>query len=797
MAKGHKGLARIMAGIRLAFLFLLMLAGLALAGGGAMLVWLGGSFYYLLAGLGLMLVAGLLFRRSYRGALIYSALLALTLVWALAEVGLSPWALMPWLVGPALVGFIIASPLMGLPRAGNMAGGKVPAGAALAIMPALLAIVWAVSFWADTPDAGRAPSAPMTGSGAEAAEWQQFGGTLAGQRFAATDQINRSNVGKLRVAWQYRTGDVLRPHEPAGISRAFEATPIKVGDSLYLCTQHNVVISLDPDTGREKWKRDLAVDTKGAVHLVCRGVSYYAGKGTDGFCDQRLFVGTIDDRLVSLDPKTGRSCDSFGAGGQVRLDQNLGEVLTGYHFTTSPPAIVNDAVIVGSFVLDNQSTDEPSGVVRAYHAVTGELLWGWDVASAKGIRGTPPGGQYMRNTPNVWSVMSADPKLGLVYLPTGNPPPDFFGGMRTPAQDRYGSAIVALDVNTGDVRWHFKTVNHDVWDYDIGAQPTLIDLDVKGAKVPALIAATKWGAIFVLDRRTGKPVVPVEQRSVPQGAPKGDWLAATQPFPVGFPLFSPPDLKESDMWGASPLDQLWCRVQFKSHHYEGLFTPQSEQGSIIYPSSFGTIDWGGVAVDPERQIMLVNTSRLPYIDKLIPREKVNEMGVRPLGAKAGKAKPAKMHYAVFAQEGTPFGIQTIPFFSPLGLPCHRPPWGELAAVDLKTRKLLWKQPFGTTGDHAPLGMALPMGVFNLGGAVVTRGGVAFIAAAIDHRLRAFDIETGKLLWQTRLPAGGQANPMSYVSEKTGRQYVVIAAGGHSTMRTKLGDHVIAYALDEK
>lgn len=785
---------RLASSLRWVLILLLGLTGLGLFAGGAQLALLGGSLYYLLVGPALVASAVLLYRRSSWGAVCFMAVLLVTLVWSVAEVGFAGWQLMPRILGPAVIGILLATPYV---RSGIRTGPNL-SGALLAVVPVLVLGVWVATLAQDPAEgSGRARSAPVQGTDPSAREWQQFGGTFAAQKFTASDQINRDNVAGLKVAWQYQTGDTLRPHEPAQISAAFEATPIKVGDGLYACTPHNVVIALDPDTGREKWRHDPQTNTKGSVHLACRGVTYYPGKGSKAFCDQRLFVGTVDDRLISLDLATGRSCAGFGAAGEVRLDRNLGPLLPGYHFTTSPPAIVGDAVIIGSFVLDNQSNDEPSGVVRAYHAVTGELLWGWDVASPKGIKGTPPGGVYTRNTPNVWSVMSADPALGLVYLPTGNTPPDFFGGKRTAAQDRYSSSIVALDVRTGDVRWNFQTVHHDIWDYDIGAQPTLVDVTVKGTRVPAMIVATKWGELFMLDRRDGKPIIPVAERPVPQGAAPGEWLSPTQPFSVGWPSFTPPDLREADMWGASPIDQLWCRVTYRSHNYAGLFTPQSERGSIIYPSSFGTIDWGGVAVDPERQIMIVNTSRLPYLDKLIPRPEVDRMGVRPAGEPDKNAKPAKMHYAVFPQAGTPYGVETIPFFSPLGLPCHRPPWGEIAAVDLKTNKLLWKRPLGTTRDHAPLGMPLPVGVFNLGGSVVTRGGVAFIAATIDNYLRAFDVETGQPLWQSRLPAGGQANPMSYVSEKTGRQYVVIAAGGHASMRTKRGDFIVAYALDRK
>ena len=508
-------------------------------------------------------------------------------------------------------------------------------------------------------------------------------------------------------------------------------------------------------------------------------------------------MGTLDNRLLALDAKTGRLCEDFGAHGFVDLKLGLGldAYPKGYYYPTSPPLIVGHIAVVGSFILDNQSIDMPPGVVRGYDVRSGRLLWAWDVVSPTSIKNPPPDTTYRRSTANYWSIGSANAALGLLFIPTGNVPPDFFAGKRPPELERYPSSIVALDVESGDVRWSFQTVHHDIWDFDIGSQPVLVDFKTPQGPVPALIAPTKRGEIFVLDQRTGSPLTEVVEKHVPQGAAVGDRTSPTQPYSTGFPSFAPADLTEADMWGATPIDQMWCRVRFKKSRYEGQFTPQSVQGTVVYAGSFGIIDWGSVSVDPERGLMIVNTSQLPYYQRLIPRDDANRLGVKPYGRRnPGDPPPDRSTFTYFAQEGTPYAIDSWAFLAPTGFPCNQPPWGRIAAVDLNTRRVIWQRPLGTTRDVAPLGIALPTGVFNLGGTVTTRGGVTFVGATIDNYLRAFDTETGRELWAGRLPAGGQANPISYVSAKSGRQFVVIAAGGHATLRTQPGDYVIAYAL---
>jgi quinoprotein glucose dehydrogenase/quinate dehydrogenase (quinone) len=566
---------------------------------------------------------------------------------------------------------------------------------------------------------------------------------------------------------------------------------------MFLCTAHNVLFSLDATTGQEKWRFDPQTETTNAMHMVCRGVSYAAGDGSGAACDGRILMATLDNRLIALDAKTGKVCPDFGVGGTVDLTVGMGVNVAGYFYTTSPPVIIGHTAVLGAFHMDNQSNDEPPGVVRAFDTRSGKLLWAWEILEPTSRQALQPGDLYARNTANAWTVFSADAENGLVFVPTGGPPPDYYGGSRTKAQDRYNNSVVALDVATGSVRWSFQISHHDVWDMDIASQPVVTDLDTPQGRKQALIVPTKRGEIFTLDRLTGNPLYPVEERQVPQTHVPGEHLSPTQPYTVGVPSFSPPHLREADMWGATIFDQMLCRIEFKKRRYEGQFTAPSLAGSIGYPDIFGVFNWGSVAVDPERQIMFVNPTWLPYLTRLYTRAEADANGIVPFGTKSTHtANPMGLHAAgyVYPQAGTPYASAAGPFLSELGFPCHRPPWGEVAAVDLKTEKILWQRPFGTTRDAAPFGLSLPLGVFSLGGAVVTRGGVAFIGAAIDNYIRAFNMRTGAELWKSRLPAGGQATPMSYVGAD-GRQYVVIVAGGHASMKTTQGDFVMGYALD--
>ncbi|HSU22401.1 MAG TPA: glucose/quinate/shikimate family membrane-bound PQQ-dependent dehydrogenase [Variovorax sp.] len=510
------------------------------------------------------------------------------------------------------------------------------------------------------------------------------------------------------------------------------------------------------------------------------------GARTIADCPAKLFMPTSDGRVIALDPDTGAVCTGFGAGrGQIDLWANMPNVQAGAYYSTSPVVVTQKVIVVGGTVLDNVSTREASGVIRAFDVETGTLVWNWDAGNPEATAPIAPGERYTANSPNSWSISSVDEALGMVYVPLGNQPPDQWGGNRTPGAERFSSSVVALDLATGRVRWHFQTVHHDLWDYDVPAQPSLIDLTVNGAVVPALVQPTKQGELFVLDRRDGHPVLPVTERAVPQGAAKGDRTAATQPRSQL--SFDPPPLRGADMWGATLFDQLACRIAFHRLRYEGRYTPPSEQGTLVYPGNFGVFNWGGVAVDPVRQIVFATPTYLAFVSQLVPRADDTTLYVQ------GGARPKDSLPALNENFGAPYAVKLSAFTSPLGIPCQAPPWGYVAAADLTTGKVVWQHRNGTVRDSSPVPLPFAMGVPNLGGPVVTGGGLAFLSGTLDYFVRAYDVGSGKELWKARLPAGGQATPMTYLGDD-GRQYVLVVAGGHGSLGTKPGDAVIAYAL---
>ena len=766
------------------FAALVFMIGLILLAGGLQLALLGGSAYYLLGGATLVCSGYLIWRAKVSGYWLYVLFVAVTLAWAFVEAGLDTWALLPRVAIPSalVLGFMVPAVKRSL-SIGTYAAWAAPA----------LLIATVVMLFSSLLNAQFTPLTPSDRLGSAttpATEWSHFGGNAGGHRYSSAQQINHENVANLEVAWTFHT------EEDKETNMTFQVTPIEVDGDLIFCTASNRVFSLDADTGEKNWSYDPQVDRKDVPFFVCRGAAVHTTADDIGVCKYRLLMGTVDNRLLALDAKKGTLCPGFGDNGEVDLDVGLGDFIPGHIFVSSPPAIAGDIAVVGSFILDNQSNKQPPGVVRAYNVYSGELAWAWDGLHPMAHPPLEEGEHYPLNTANVWSVMSVDEELGLIYLPTGNVPPDFYGGFRTPEQDRYPSSIVALETETGNVRWSFQTVHHDIWDYDIGAQPVLFELPLEdGGEAPALAAATKRGDIFVLDRRTGEPLTEVVEKPVPQNPAEGEWLSPTQPFSVGFPTFAPDDLTEASMWGSTLFDQLWCRINFKKRRYDGLFTPHSLQGTIQYPGNFGVIDWGSVSIDPDRQLMLVNSTGMPFEQLLYTREEADRMGIHMFNTEPSNAEQrGHGKGASYPLEGTPYGVSSNAFLSPLGFPCHEPPWGRLTAIDLYTKKILWQRPIGTTEDQAPLGLAFPTGVFNIGGTATTRGRLVFMAGTIDNYLRAFDTETGEELWKGDLPAGGQAGPMTYISSKTGRQFVVIAAGGHASMGTDSGDAVVAFAL---
>ncbi len=643
----------------------------------------------------------------------------------------------------------------------------------------------AVGVAAAEPIATGSPGAPVPG---RASDWPDYGGDPGGQRYVALDQISPDNVETLELAWSYRTGDVSDGTGRFAATSAFEATPILAHDTLYFCTPFNRVIALDPTTGRERWSYDPKIDlgARYANQLTCRGVTAWsdASSGAPAACRDRIFTATNDHRLIALDAATGAPCGDFGEAGQVDLGADVGPFRwEGEYQVTSPPVVVGHRVIVGSAVSDNARVDAPSGVVRGYDARTGDLVWAWDLAPPGTDRAAlrAAGHRYRPATPNVWAPMSVDVERGLVFVPTGNPSPDYYRG-HDPALDYYGSSVVALRGSTGEVVWHFQTVHHDLWDYDVPAQPTLTRLQRGDDGVPAVIQATKMGFLFVLHRESGDPLFPVEERPVPQDGGPGETLAPTQPFPLRPPPLVRQRLDPDDAWGLTPLDRGWCRRAIEDLRHDGIYTPPTLGGSLQVPGNGGGANWGGVAVDPGRQILVVNVMELPFQVRLIPRDRL------------ASVRRVNEDWEFGPQEGTPYAMMRRRLTSPIGLPCSPPPWGSLVAVDLDRGEIRWKVPLGTVRDLAPVPIPWRAGVPNIGGPLVTASGLVFIGAAMDDYLRAFDLRNGDEIWRARLPAGGQATPMSYSAG--GRQFVVIAAGGHGTAGTRLGDHVLAFALPD-
>lgn len=755
----------------------LLLVGLALGGGGAWLIALGGSAYYAIAGALCLASAWGLWKRKAWAPWPYALLLAGTLAWALAEAGLDFWPLLARLGGPVAIGIALA-----------FAAGRPARAALLGICGAVLAVQgWALARGGPELRLAQAQAEPAL-AGAGAAGWDHYGNDAGGQRHSPLTELTPANVSGLREVWRYRVGA-----PPAGVLGSLEVTPLQADGNLYLCSGYNDVIALDAETGRERWRFRPRVQTGGVVALTCRGVARFADPAATGPCATRIITATVDARLVALDAMTGRPCAGFGANGVVDLTRGLGEVPKGYYYVTSAPAVVRGRIVLGGWVSDGQSTGEPSGVIRGFDARTGKLSWAWDMGRPDRHGEPGPGEEYTRGTPNSWAPISADEALGLVFLPTGNATPDYFGAHRSAASERYSSSVVALDAETGTLRWSFQTTHHDIWDWDVASQPALVDLPGKGgAVIPALLQATKRGQLFLLDRRTGQPLSRVVERPVSTDAVPEERPAPTQPFSVDMPDFAGPELTERRIWGLTPLDQLWCRITFKRARYHGQATPITLEPTIVYPGFLGGMNWGSLSIDRERGLAIVNANRFAMIERLLTREEANRRGLFP-------ARSGVNHFAggALPQAGVPYAIDVAPFVSPLGVPCQQPPFATISAVEIASGKLRWSRALGTAAGSGPMGLKtglpVPLGPPSLGGAITTRSGLTFVGASQDERLRAFDSRTGRELWSAALPAGGQATPMTF-RQPGGRQMVVIAAGGNGALQTRTGDYIIAYAL---
>ena len=719
------------------------LVGVVLLAGGGLLITRHGSPYYLMAGGALVATGVMLALRRPSTGLVYAATLAATLGWGLWEAGLNFWPLLPRLLAPAVLGLLV---LLAMPVTRNGNGLRRGSALALALATAAnLAVLGSTIPATFTWGQAKVPAA-MTDAASPAGavpDWRYYGGDPGGARHVPTDQINRDNVGQLRVAWTFRTGEASRP------GAEDENTPTQVGDTLYLCTPTNVVIAVDADSGKEKWRHDP--HTRPNDWNRCRGVGYWDGgqaraalaAQTQGgplkapaigvaaaaaspgsTCLRRVISATINAQLFALNAQTGQPCPDFGDNGLVNLTANLGPIQEGHYYNTSAPTVIGDRVIVGSWIKDNQGVMAPSGVVRAFSVVTGELLWAWDLGNPQ-ISKLPPTGQaYTTGTPNVWSTPAFDPDLGLIYLPTGNSTPDYWGSHRSKASEAYSSSVVALDVATGKERWKFQTVHHDVWDYDVSSQPMLIDFPTAVGPVPALVQFTKRGQIFVLDRRTGKPLTRVVERAAPQGPAPGEWLSPTQPYSVDMPAIGAERLTEKAMWGATPFDQLYCRIRFRSRRYDGEFTPPSLQGSIQFPGNGGGMNWGSGAFDPRRGLLIVNDMRLPAILRLVPTN------LPEFAPSQVRERPAQSLKAVAYQGNMDWML------SPAGAPCLQPPHGMLSAIDIRTRKVVWQVPTGTAKALGLFGkvshLPIPIGTVGAGGPMTTAGGLTFLAATLDR-----------------------------------------------------------------
>ncbi|WP_435169397.1 membrane-bound PQQ-dependent dehydrogenase, glucose/quinate/shikimate family [Falsirhodobacter sp. 1013] len=628
------------------------------------------------------------------------------------------------------------------------------------------------------------------------ADWPFWGGDAQATRHSPLSQITPDNVDQLERAFVYRTGDM--PTGDAKNKYAAETTPLKIGRQLVMCSAKNILISIDAATGKENWRFDPKVSNDAIPYSAsCRGVSTYTAPALpeDAQCKTRVIEGTIDARLIAVDLTTGQPCADFGEDGQVDLWAGIGEKVPGWYAVTAPPAIVRGVLVTGAQVKDGQAENAPSGVIRGFDAVTGDFLWAWDLGNP-GERGQPAEGEtYTRGTPNMWTTATADEELGLVYLPMGNSSVDYYGSNRSELESQWATSLVALNALTGEPVWSFQTVRHDVWDYDLGSQASLIDF--KGT--PAILLPSKQGDIYILNRATGESLVPVGEIETPtEGSVEPDFIAKTQPVSQWHTLRKD-DVIERDMWGFTPIDQLWCRIQFRRAHYEGFFTPPSaDRPWIQYPGYNGGSDWGSVAIDTERNVLIANYNDVPNYNKLIPREKADEMGLRPISEGGGKADEGHAEGAGDPQTGAPYAINVNAGWrnTGTGVPCTKPPYGGIRAIDMNTGETMWDTPIGTARRNGPFGIPsyLPfkIGTPNNGGAVLTESGLIFIGAATDNLFRAIDIETGDTLWSDVLPAGPQANPISY--EVDGQQYVLIAATGHHFMETPVGDYIIAYKL---
>jgi quinoprotein glucose dehydrogenase/quinate dehydrogenase (quinone) len=808
-------------------LFIVMSIPLILLG--SYLVYLGGSLYYVTVGLMLIYCTIMMIKGKPRASIVYASLLIFTLIWALYESELYWLAFLPRVATWLILGLWFVTPwyistLKNTERTNHQA--KM-ARRWILIPSSLTVVVLFISTLQGYERNGLGTERSQV-STANVTDWKQYGNTDGGTRFAQIDQINTETVGKLKEVWRYRTG----------VEQDFKMTPLQVGNYLYICGALNVMMAVNSDTGEEIWRHDPKVTPPGSNQYArtCRGLSYHkAPMDYSGQCPERILVGTADARLLAVDALSGKPCSDFGEGGAVDLSKGMGLFDLGEYYVTSPPLIADDVAVVGGLVADVQDLGLPSGVVRAFSATTGEFAWAWDLGNP-GFYGEPAEGEtYTPGTPNVWTIMSYDPELDLIYAPTGNASPDYWGGERRPFDDEWSSSLVALDGGTGAPQWKFQTVHRDVWDFDLASQPVLVDVEKDGVLIPSVAVPTKTGEVFLLDRRDGSPVHPIEYRPVPQSDLYGERLSPTQPF-SSLPNFHP-FRHEKDMWGLTPIDQLVCRVEYSIMNYEGMFTPPSADGplliggTLLAPGNFGGFNWGSVSVDADNGLLIAAPQMLVHRLNMVTPEQVAQAGpiaqylLGPNHPAVRMDPSAPLPELREADPADPYDHVRIkyygwpePFMSKLGtrVPCFEPPWAKIAVMDLNTGELLWSRPLGSMKHAGPFGMrsglSIEVGVAVRAGTLTTRGGLTFVSSTMDATVRAFDVRTGEIKWQDELPGHSQSTPMSYQSAKTGKQYVIVTVPNPSwiyprdpetntyedsqSLRDGKGGYVIAYALEE-